>query len=273
MSEQEQSLNELLNKFFVMPAAKDAPQVGSIRRAAFTPELRGIDEKNRTIDFVASTEAVDRYGDILRAHGFVTTNYMKNPVFLWAHKSQEPPIGRTLALSIETAPRPALIQRVQFATKEQYPFADTIFNLYKGKFLNAVSVGFIPLTPPEPIIDDATGRMTGYEFTSQELLELSAVPLPANPECVSRAIDSGIIGADDVAKIFVAPKEELADAKDYIRLAFKLGELSHSVERFKFAVREARGIASPEDLSRVLGIQAHGEIASVGDLERLFKLE
>jgi hypothetical protein len=31
-------------------------------------------------------------------------------------------------------------------------------------------------------------------------------------------------------------------------------------------------VASPEDLAHVLGIRAHGEIGSIRDLERLFKL-
>ena len=270
----EPSLNELMARMFTLPT-KGGPAVGTIRRAAFTPELRGIDEKNRTIDFVASTEAVDRYHDILRVRGFQTENYLKNPVFLWAHKSSEPPIGRTVAISKELNP-PALVQRVQFADKATYPFADTIFNLYKSKFLAAVSVGFIPLEQPAPILG-ADGRSTGgYEFTSQELLELSAVPIPANPEAVARALDERIVSSDDAAKVFIAPKsEELATAGDYVELAFQMGQLSHSVENFVRVVRATRSelIATPEDLAHVLGIRAHGEIGSVDDLERLFRLE
>jgi hypothetical protein len=34
--------------------------------------------------------------------------------------------------------------------------------------------------------------MTGMALTSQELLELSAVPIPANPEAVARAIACGV---------------------------------------------------------------------------------
>jgi hypothetical protein len=273
MSEQIQPLNDLLTKYFTTPAAKHAPAVGTIRRAAFTPEIRGIDVKNRTIDFVASTEAVDRYGDILRVKGFQTANYMKNPVFLWAHKSGEPPIGKTLSISKELNP-PALVQKVQFADAATYPFADQIFRLYQGKFMSAVSVGFIPLEQPEPILD-ADGRSTGgYEFTSQELLELSAVPIPANPEAVARALDERIVSSDDAAKVFVAPKSErLATAGDYVELAFHMGALSHSVENFLRVARATRSelIATPEDLERLVG--RAGSISSVEALEKLFRLE
>jgi Caudovirus prohead serine protease len=272
MSEQQLPLNDLLSKYFPMPVAKNVPAVGTIRRVAVTPEIRSINEKDRTIDFISSTEAIDRYGDSIKTSGWKLDNYRRNPVFLWSHKSSEPPIGRTLDVHVESTPIAALVQRVQFADAATYPFADQIFRLYQGKFLNSVSVGFIPLEPPTPILD-ADGRSTGgYEFTSQELLELSAVPLPANPECVSRAIDSGIITKEDVERIFVRPKDEPATAGDYIGIAFSLGKLAHAAERLDAVVREAKQIASPEDLAHVLGIRAHGEIGSVADLERLFRL-
>jgi hypothetical protein len=173
---------------------------------------------------------------------------------------------------VEQSPVPALIQRVQFATKEQYAFADTIFNLYRGKFLNAVSVGFIPLEQPEPILD-ADGRSTGgYEFTSQELLELSAVPIPANPEAVARALDERIVSYDDAAKVFTPQQDELATAGDYVQLAFEMGALSHSIDFFQRVMREAGRdeISTPEDLERLIG--GAGSISSVNDLERLFRL-
>ena len=166
------------------------------------------------------------------------------------------------------------MQRVQFADAKTYPFADQIFRLYQGKFMSAVSVGFIPLEQPEPILD-ADGRSTGgYEFTSQELLEFSAVPIPANHEAVARVLlDERIVSYDDAAKVFAPQSEEPASAADYVELAFHIGQLSHAVERYEFAVREARGIATPEDLERVLGIRPRGDVASVRDLERLFRLE
>ena len=107
----------------------------------FPTAIRAVDDKARTIEFVASNETVDRYGDIIRVAGWELANYKKDPVFLWAHRSGDPPIGKTIRVFKEKDP-PALINKVQFADKDTYPFADTIFKLYKGGYLRAVSVGF-----------------------------------------------------------------------------------------------------------------------------------
>jgi hypothetical protein len=169
-------------------------EVGVLRRASFLPDLRSLDEKARTIEFVASTEKVDRYGDILRVAGWKLDAYKKNPVFLFAHKSGEPPIGKCVDIHTESNP-PALVQTIQFADAATYPFADVIFNLYREGMMSAVSVGFLPLEMPNRITD-LESNTVGYEFTSQELLELSAVPLPANSECLARAVTKGFAEAD-----------------------------------------------------------------------------
>src|SRR6266568_2675465 len=74
--------------------------------------------------------------------------------------------------------------------------------LYRGKFLRAVSVGFIPLcwqnadgtehqvargvpTAPHPLPSDGRGtKGEGFRrrYLEQELLEVSAVAIPANPK-------------------------------------------------------------------------------------------
>lgn len=175
-----------------------APSVGKLRRLATTPEIRSIDEVKRTITFVASTEAPDRYGDIIRVKGWQTKNYQRNPVFLWGHRSQDPPIGKCVSLTIEKGASPALVQTIEFADEKTYPFADTIFKLYKGGFLNAVSVGFKPLEKPTLVMDKDENPTGGYEFNSQELYELSAVPIPANPEALARAVTSGAVDENEM---------------------------------------------------------------------------
>src|SRR6185503_19793407 len=80
------------------------PTLGQrIERAAGHVVLRGSDqgESARTMRFVASDESVDRSGDIIRASGWQLDNFRKNPVFLWAHKSSEPPIGKVTSIGVE----------------------------------------------------------------------------------------------------------------------------------------------------------------------------
>ncbi len=180
-------------------------KIGEVYRTAITPTVRSVNEKKRTIEFLSSTETPDRYGDVIRAAGFQLDAYKRNPVFLWAHKSSEPPIGRCVEIHVEQNP-PALVQTIEFADAATYEFADTIFRLYAGGFLNAVSVGFIPLEM-EPYTD-LEGNQTGYDFTSCELLELSAVPVPANPEALARAATKGFDQADLQRVFSPAPTAE-----------------------------------------------------------------
>ena len=221
---------------------KQKAEVGKLYRTSFVPQLRAIDEKARTIEFVASTEAVDRYGDIIRVSGWKLDAYKQNPVFLWAHKSGEPPIGKTVGIHVETNP-PALVQKVEFADKETYPFADTIFNLYKGKYMRAVSVGFMPLEMPNRITDLEGNATGGYEFTSQELLELSACPVGANPEALARAVQKGF-SETDLQRVFSAPP--MTEVEVYRELA----AVNHEIARV--AVAFAKETLLKADELRVL---------------------
>lgn len=144
--------------------------------------IKEIDDENRVIKFVGSTTTQDRSGDIIEATGWKLSNYMKNPVFLWSHNRvpELPPIGRTVELQRTTD---NLVFNIEFATKDLLPFADTIYKMYRAGFIRAVSVGFIP-TKREIITDPATGNFKGFRFTEQELVELSAVNVPDNPEAL-----------------------------------------------------------------------------------------
>lgn len=168
----------------------------------FSSATRSVDAATRTIEFVASTPAIDRYGDSIDQRGWITNNFEKNPVFLWSHRSGDPPIGKVISLAKSSK---ALVAKVQFAPKSVFPFAETIFGLYKGGFLSSVSVGFLPLES-EPLIDDA-GRRTGEKYLKQELLEISGTPVPANPEALSKAVQKGILTENQARNLSVSDVE------------------------------------------------------------------
>src|SRR5437867_2026681 len=95
------------------------------------------------LDFIASDETLDRYDEIIVASGWRLENYRRNPVFQNAHQYGD--VIFTLGRALITGVRPGrLFQRIEFAT-EVNPMARIAYGLYKGGFLNAVSVGFIPL--------------------------------------------------------------------------------------------------------------------------------
>lgn len=141
-------------------------------------ELREINDTDRTIWFIASTDDVDRYGDVILAAGWKMDTYLKNPVFLWCHDRDELPIGKCIAYKIEAN---RLLMQIQFATSEENPLSEQVFRLYKGGFLSAVSVGFRALKAGPRQDGDSMGVL----FQEQELLELSAVPVPANQNAVA----------------------------------------------------------------------------------------
>ncbi len=97
-----------------------------------------------------------------------------------------------------------LMFRPKFATKEDYPFADTIFNLYKGGFLRTFSVGFDPKR--YEIVEREKGQR-GYDFMEQELWEISAVTVPANPNALVAAKTKGVITEEEFEAITAQGEE------------------------------------------------------------------
>ena len=128
-------------------------------------------------EVIASTDTIDRHGEVLDQNGWQTDNYKKNPVILWAHDYTQPPVGKATFVAVENG---KLVIRGVFATRGVYPFADTIRGLYEDEMLNAVSVGFTVL--------DRKGNV----IVSMDLLELSFVPVPANPEALALAATKGM---------------------------------------------------------------------------------
>ena len=132
------------------------------------------------ITFVLSTDEVDRHGDIVTAEGWRLDAYRRNPVVLWAHDYRRPAIGR--AVEVWAEPH-RLMGRLEFAPG---PFAQEVAELYRAGFQCGVSVGFRPIKF-EQRRDEKTGGFLGFRFLQQELLEVSAVPVPANASALRRS--------------------------------------------------------------------------------------
>ncbi len=166
-------------------------------------EIKAVgDPQDRVLEFVGSTAQVDRYGDVIEVEGWDLKNYKKNPVFLWAHDYRQPPVGKALKVAKTDQ---GLLFHVKFATAEEYPFADTVYKLYQGGYLRATSVGFQDLER-EPITDKE-GKQTGWRFMKHELYELSAVPVPANPNALIMAVQKGVVSPGEVEDLTGVPFE------------------------------------------------------------------
>jgi HK97 family phage prohead protease len=144
----------------------------------------------RKATFIASSEDVDRYGDIIRVEGWDLQHFKTNPILLFGHKSRDLPVGRVTDIGVKGK---QLIADVEFVPKEMNDFAESVYQMVKAGFLNAVSVGFRPTKMPNDIKDPETNKWTGgFEFIAQELLELSVVPVPALPGALAIARSLGV---------------------------------------------------------------------------------
>lgn len=132
--------------------------------------------------FVISTSAIDRDRDTIAVDGWDLSNYQHNPVVLWAHRYDDPPIGRSLQL-IKSAEH--LSSRMTFPAPGTYPFADMIRGLIHSGFVRTCSVGFRPLAW---IFNE---ERRGVDFVAQELLEWSICPVPSNPDAYVQARSLG----------------------------------------------------------------------------------
>jgi phage head maturation protease len=159
------------------------------------------DGHQATLDFVASTATLDRYREIIEPAGWRLDAYRKNPVFQNAHNYGDVifTLGKALVTEVRTVgERQALCQRIQFAT-EVNPMARIAYGLYRGGFLNAVSVGFIPLRWEDGESSTAAAQAAPRRrYLEQELLEVSAVAIPANPDALALGLKSGAISASDL---------------------------------------------------------------------------
>lgn len=147
--------------------------------------VKSVDEENGVLSAaVASVGVTDRAGDIIEQDGWRLQNFKKNPQLLWGHNQLDyrPPIGRVEKIWFEGKGKDRkMMFQPKFDLKDK--FAKEIFRKYKEGYLNAFSVGFQALEREENV------------FKDQELLEISAVAVPANPEAlvVQRAFEKSNI--------------------------------------------------------------------------------
>lgn len=141
-------------------------------------------QEGRVVAFRASTPALDRHGSRILPQGIRTEAFDRNPVFLWGHDGYGRPdphavIGRVIRH--RKSPEAFDIE-VEFAPEEANPRAEQALRLVRAGFLNAVSIGFVPLRSHEE--RSAEGKRV-LVYDEVELLEVSLVPIPSNPEALA----------------------------------------------------------------------------------------
>lgn len=176
------------------------------------------DSESRIATFIASTGTVDRQGDIVDPDGWELDEFKNNPVLLFGHDSRALPIGRVNNIRVEGG---KLMADTEGVAKGVHDMADSVWSMVKSGFLNAVSVGFRALDA-EPRFDK-DGVWQGYKFIRQELMELSIVPVPANPEAIVVARSYGA-EQEQIREMFDGVSQDQLDA--LVQLEYRQRQLA-----------------------------------------------
>lgn len=136
-----------------------------------------IENKDGKITGIASTSVIDRQNESISVEGWDLKNFKKAPRLLWAHDHNEPAIGKVTKINLDGEGKKRSL-KFEAVFQEVTEKARAIKKLVEDGFINTFSVGFKPL------------EMEGNEIIKQELLEVSVVNVPANPEAMLLAYKS-----------------------------------------------------------------------------------
>lgn len=152
----------------------------------------GTQTGDRKMTFVASDATRDSYGTVLMPDGWVLDRFNGNPVIGYQHglhytSDPDSVIGKGRAW-IEDG---KLMVEIEFEPEGMNARADKIWKKLEFGTLNAVSVGFIPIEGRWGVGEEAPGKPNEtYYYTKMELLEVSVVNIPANPNALKNEDDS-----------------------------------------------------------------------------------
>ena len=176
-------MNTLQAKFLAI----GEEQANAIKSQISSLEIKG-EDSDRKFRVVASTEDTDRSWEVIKLSAWDWENYMKNPVIIANHDYQiENIVGKATKIWVEDG---KLI--IEGVFSKSNPLGVLLADLYDEGMVKSVSVGFIPKQRQED-----NRRI----ITSAELLELSFVAVPCNPNALSldqkqlmqKGIEAGIL--------------------------------------------------------------------------------
>lgn len=138
--------------------------------------LKSVNDAARSVRAIASTDAIDSYGEIVE-QDWDLKRYNANPVVLFAHNSRELPVGTASDVGVVGG---RLECTITFGTTTR---ASEVWQSVRDGSLRALSVGF----NPRKVRSEKRNGVDVYILSDNELFEISVVPVPANPEAVMRA--------------------------------------------------------------------------------------
>jgi len=168
-------------------------QTTELVRRSFGVTIRAVNVEERSVDVIASTDAIDSHGEWIEQSSWDLKRYEANPVVLYHHNISgyfdppDPPytlpIGHAENVRVT---KTGLEATLFFVDDKASPMAEYVWQGFVQKSLRAISVGFRPHNVKSEKIE---GRDV-YKLSDCELFELSVCPMGSNPEAVAKAHDA-----------------------------------------------------------------------------------
>ena len=153
-------------------------------------EARLIKDASGVLEFIATDETLDRQGEVIPIDSWDLGNFKKNPVLLVNHDYKvQNIVGKASGIRVATRDgRKVMVFTPIFHGLTQ--LAKEVEAMVKEAILNTVSVGFLRSGP----------RKDG-DIEHNELMEISFVPVPANPsaERIKSLIDPQLTAEEETA--------------------------------------------------------------------------
>ncbi len=166
-------------------------------------------EAEQTLVGWASKEVIDRDKELILAEAWNLEDYQKNPVICLGHDYRQAPVGK--CLWIKKVPGEGLRFKMKFAPT---PVGQELYQLYKGGFMSAFSVGFMPREggwkehePVEGSSDPAQRRT----YTDVDLLEISAVSVPSCSAALVEEVKAGKVKTKEINELVIKLHPEILD--------------------------------------------------------------
>ena len=186
-------------------------------RTATQSEVRKDEAGARKMTFVASDNSRDSAGTVLNQDGWKLERFNNNGIIGYQHKvygswdatdNPDNVIGKGHAYVKDGK----LMVDVEFEPAEINELAEKIYQKLLFGSLKAVSVGFMPVGRGQWGKDDESldGKNPTYYYAGQELLEISVVNIPANPNALKKGLESI---EDEIAQLRAEAQEESQEPK------------------------------------------------------------
>lgn len=226
-------------------------------------ETKALEDGSITIKGIASSNTMDRDGDVILPTAWKDglASYQKNPILLAYHRHDQP-IGKVL----ETTITDKGLEVTAVVSKS----AGAVYDLIKEGILSTFSVGF---RVKEANYDDVSDI---FVIKQAELLELSVVSIPANPDAsfsVAKSFDneSELKNFKDTF-IHKEPKMEITQKDStVVELEKKVENMTAAVELLLEKQTEAEKEKAAKMEAEKVSIQVQDRVEALqSDLEKAF---